>query len=268
MVRQNLLVRNGKVVDGFVRRMLVPALVCLGAASWSAGAHATKIGLIGADTDTGVVRSYLLGTGMFNEVTRIPENSSLAALSAYDALLVWSNFQFADAKVLGDTLAKYVDTGGGVVLATFSYFANFAIGGEIATEKYSPFSLPVSSLYSPATLGEHDPGSPIMAGVSDLTGYFRDAVSLNSDATFVANWSDGSPLAAWNDGGNVVGIALYPGEVTLDGLSGDYARLFANALVFAADPNATVPEPGTLALLALPLLAGLRFGRRRTSPAS
>lgn len=272
MVRQNLLVRNGKVVARFVRRMLVPALVCLGAASWSAGAYATKIGLIAADFDFAVaeVGSYLKGTGAFTEVTPIPQqDASLATLLAYDAVLVWSNLQFDSPGLLGNTLADYVDNGGGVVLATFAYRSTAAIGGRIAGANYSPYTLPVGGLDSEAKLGKHDSASPIMAGVSDLTGFFRDAVGLNPGATPVADWSDGSPLAAWNHGGDVVGIALYPtGGALPDFLTGDYPQLFANSLVFAADPNATVPEPGTLALLALPLLAGLRFGRRRTSPAS
>jgi hypothetical protein len=273
------------VVDGFVRRMLVPALVCLGAASWSAGAHATKIGLIGADGQGVVdqVRKDLETTGMFSEVIQLAQDAPLATLSAYDALLVWSNDPFKNPVELGDTLGKYVEQGGGVVLATFAFRPDRAIAGAISTPKYSPFSIPGASLETPVHLGSYDPNSPIMTGVSKLTGYYVGAVELNPGAKLVASWEQDAPLlvaslladsladplttplAAWNHGGDVVGIALwpYPQFVT-----GDYARLFANSLVFAADPNATVPEPGTLALLALPLLAGLRFGRRRTSPAS
>jgi hypothetical protein len=74
------------------------------------------------------VQSKLRDTGAFAVVDTFLAQSSAnggagtptaAQLAAYDAVLVFSNYLFADSALLGDRLATYHDQGGGVVVAMF-----------------------------------------------------------------------------------------------------------------------------------------------------
>ncbi len=241
------------------------ALLVLGATpSW-----AIKVGLLGADSYNGIVSGYLTGTGQFaagdityiniSGVTPTPDT-----LKTFDSVLVWSDDQLLDSATLGNNLADYVDWGGGVVLATFAFYSGVDVGGRIASDGYLPFT--VDNFYSTRTLGTvADPTHPIMNGVTSLGGIFVDNVSTNPGATVLARWDDGTPAVAIGSVPSVVGISLYPGEYTMDGLTGDYATLFANALTYTANP-APVPEPSGLLTAAMGIAGiacGFRFRKRK-----
>jgi hypothetical protein len=228
------------------RISIILMLACLLMICITTGAGAIKVGLLGADTATGFVGGYLATQGYSpSDLTYVDISASTpsaASLSVYDAVLVWSNQNLPDPVGLGNNLADYVDGGGKVVIATFCWDAGspFQLQGRIMTSAYTPFT-PVARLLSPSTLGTYDASSPIMSGVTSLTGFWRASVTLNSGAQLAASWADGSPLAAWNRGGKVVGITLYPGESTqATNLGGDYAKLFANAIRFMTTTDFTV----------------------------
>ena len=90
-------------------------------------------------TDT---RDRLLASGEFASVTVINVGEVtplLSELETFDAVLVWSNFAFADAAALGENLSRYVDGGGGAVIAVFansSATAGRALSGRWATNDY------------------------------------------------------------------------------------------------------------------------------------
>ena len=50
---------------------------------------------------------------------------SLQQLKMYDGVLVWDVLMFSDKMGLGNNLADYVDAGGGVVQAMFSFYTSF-----------------------------------------------------------------------------------------------------------------------------------------------
>ena len=150
---------------------------------------------------------------------------SLSQLMFYDVVVVFSNYGFANATILGDNLAVYQDNGGIVVPLVFSWYEGFNISGDWWAVGYSPFSLG-TTLFSNASLGSFSAGSPLMLGVNDLNAYFRLSLSPSAGAVQVATWSDGQALIAYK--GRAVGINAYLGDFS-GNWSGDFGRVIVNA---------------------------------------
>src|SRR5687767_13972870 len=123
------------------------------------------------------VQGKLVASGFFNTVDVINAATStptLPQLMAYDAVIVRSNVGLQNSAMFGDTLADYVDAGGGVVVAVFANATTsttLSIPGrwqtvyEVILDQSGQYSA------SPATLGTvHLPAHPIMAGVSTFSG--------------------------------------------------------------------------------------------------
>jgi hypothetical protein len=170
-------------------------------------------------------------------------------LSRFDAVLVASYYALHDGERLGDDLADYVDRGGGVVLALYSFEPD-AVGvqGRFADAGYCAL-LPGSSYVAgdgPLALGAvHDPGHPILAGVARFTGGARSArpatLAVAQGAHRVADWSDGSPLVATRLVGGVrrADLGFFPPSADANpgawwDPATDGARLMANALLWVA----------------------------------
>ncbi len=195
-------------------------------------------------------------------------------LSQFDSVLVFLDASSVDLVQLSDYLGKYVDTGGGVVLSTFWGQVAGTVGGLINSTGYNPLRDPSANAYGSATLGDYNADDPLLQGVTALSSdtYNGDySTELDDGATIVASWDNGNPLAAYNANHTVANITLYPNVVTFGHASGDYARLFANALAFTAEAGiaastpatAPVPEPATWAMmLAGFAVAGFALRRR------
>jgi hypothetical protein len=136
-------------------------------------------------------------------------------------------------------LQDYVNHGGGVVISTF-WGQEGQVPGGINGTGYNPLTHGVQDPYNAASLGEvFDPKHPIMNGVQELSAqeYRGDyAPGLDAGAHLIANWSDGRPLVAVNAMENVAAVTLFPAYDIHpeEGVTGDFARLFANALDFVA----------------------------------
>ena len=211
------------------------------------------------------VQAKLQATGQFNSVDVITVNTitpTLSQLQAYDAVLVYSDSIYADAIALGNVLADYVDSGGGVVCALFEVAYGSGLPHPTAQLKgrwdaQGYYVIPRTQQYGPpsATLGTvYNPTHPIMQGVSSFNGgssSFRPIVTtvIPPGSTRIADWSDGAPLVVTKSIGGVprADLGLYPpsSDVRSDfwASSTDGAKLMANALAWVASSSSTVGSP-------------------------
>lgn len=208
--------------------------------------------ICGADKDVILddVRQKLLATGRFNDVHTMNINAAtpvLADLQAFDALLVYRNVPYNDPAALGDVMADYVDAGGGVVCTMFEAASGYAMMmGRWDREQY--YAIPRGKVKSGtrATLGVvHDPGHPIVQGVSVFDGgpdsYRPSTLEVMPDAVRIADWSDGRPLVVTKMIGDVrrVDLGFYPVSSEINShwwdASTDGALLLANALTWTAN---------------------------------
>jgi len=168
----------------------------------------------------------IAGVAIFDARTAIP---TLAQLQAYDVAIVWSNYVYYNSTAIGDVLADYVDAGGKVITAPFSWAVGWAMGGRYITGGYSPFTgLGLSNHYSTSCLGTYDAAHPIMAGVTSACDYYRDQTGLTSGATLVASYEDGENFVATK--ACSVAINSYPGVDYA--FTGDMVVIFHNAVTF------------------------------------
>lgn len=203
----------------------------------------------------GNVDTFLLGSG----------TPSVAQMQEYDAVMVFTDSGAQNADLLGNNLADYVDLGGGVVQATFSWHDAIPIGGRWRSDGYSPLTYGAQSQGTEFFIGtRHIPGHPILADVNSFSGgtsSFHNTVDVAPGGTAIADWTNGRPLVAEMTGfvGGIAGLNFYPpsSDARADfwRTSTDGDLLMANALVY-------VPEPATLGLLAFGALVALRRGRK------
>lgn len=195
------------------------------------------------------IQTKLIDTGEFASVSLIYLDSvtpTLAELQAFDSVIVYFNRAYADAVALGDVMADYVDSGGGVVCMVFEVGAsvNTSMGGRWEAGDYILMDR-ASNARQHAYLGAiHEPGHPILNGVSSFDGGPNGAqpatTTVYPGVTLVAEWSNGHPLIATRNvnGSQRVDLAFYPPSA--DVISGwwnpatDGDLLMANALIYAA----------------------------------
>jgi hypothetical protein len=195
------------------------------------------------------VREKILGVGEIVEVDLIPVGSgqpvpTLNQLSSYRSVLVYSDAGFNDNVAMGDVLADYADEGGGVVLATFSFYQSGGLGiqGRLRTEDYLPFTSASQSSGSSLILIKDLPQHPLLFDVASFDGgnasYHNSPIAIANGATLVASWSNGQPLVGARQAslGRVVGLNFYP--PSSDALGNGWAagtdggRLMLNALLW------------------------------------
>lgn len=246
-----------------MRKRFVTLLAC--ALAFSAPALANDIALLYADSAAYAndVVAKLQGTGQFTSITALDVTTStptLQQLQAYKAVMTWTNLSYQNATLLGDVLADYVDWGGGVVVGVFatstttanrSLLGRWMNGYEVIVPRSGNFT-------GQAMLGNIlVPNHPIMAGVGSFNGgtsSFRPSTTaVTAGSTRVAEWTDGRTLIAVGASPHRADLGFFPVSADASAnswlVSTDGARLMANALTY------TIPEPGTLVLLGLGLLA-------------
>ena len=201
----------------------------------SAQATNAKVLILATDGDTSIADN-LRNTGRFSQVDTYQiyyySTPSLSYFLQYNAILVYSNNPFSDPTLLGDTLADYVDSGGGVVIATFATESgNRALQGRWASQGYSPFTNTNYCYYYGSYLVKDIPSHPLFIGVNSLYSYYRCPVALSPGTTEVGHVLDydSTPMVFYKTD-NIVVLNFFPGYYYF---SGDGFPLMANALEFS-----------------------------------
>ena len=150
-----------------------------------------------------------------------------------------------------ERVAEYVAAGGNVVFGGF-YWQNRSDGplghpGWGDLESLDPFSASGGTRYAPGSLGSTAP-HPITQGVTALTvSNWWGGVSAKGGTSVVATWADGSPMAGHrtlSGGQRMVAISAFPGLMGQCCSTGDFNRLWANAVEWAAAAGGPVqPSP-------------------------
>jgi len=256
----------------FKHIVLSASLVCT--VLWGSVVMAQSIAVLGAPgnpTWNDDVVAKISAAGSFDSVTGMNVSSSTPTsleLSAYNAVLVYSDTSFADADGLGDVLADYVDAGGGVVVATFAFWdSGINIGGRLASGGYLPFTQAGQNSPGGLTLVPVIADHPLLDGVTSFNGgtasYHNSVIDIAGGATLVANWSNGQPLIGTLTltAGTVVGLNFYPPSSDARGDFWDSAtdgdQLMVNALGFSAGDVAEAAPVPSLSALGLLMLLGL-----------
>jgi hypothetical protein len=158
---------------------------------------------------------------------------TLAQLQQYEIVVPFSNSPFLDADTLGNNLADYVDGGGRVVQYGFSFYGPgqpYGVNGRWVSGNYNPYNYSTNLVNTAFTLGTHNAGHPLMAGVTTLNSNFLNVVTLASGATEVAQNSLGDSLVAYRPvggGHTTVGVTAYVGAAATQ--SGDWGKVIVNA---------------------------------------
>lgn len=137
----------------------------------------------------------------------------------FDVALVYGEVPFADGEGLGDILADFVDQGGGVVLAGYSFSASQGLAGRLTTEDgYLPMTIngtnsgitgrqmadPLIPYHEILYLSRRFYGGP--------GSYHSVGITVDDDAEHVADWESGPPAMAVIEkgAGRVAGLNLWP----------------------------------------------------------
>jgi hypothetical protein len=211
----------------------------------------------------------------------------VAQLKAYDALLVYTFYPTPSS--LGDNLATYFESGGGVVLATYATQSTGAYGlsGRFETT-YTLSTQTALSAFSikQVTLGTiHEPASPLLKGVvtfgmgGNYPYHMPAAYFTKNGATIVARFSDGTPaIVRGVASGAAAGRNLV--EINTNGQPSTYIAsgwdattdgglVFRNALLFSIPPSVTTASTlsmGDQAVYAAGSAQALTYTNKSSTP--
>ncbi len=171
---------------------------------------------------------------------------TLAQLQQYNIVVPYSDNPFLDGATLGNNLADYVDAGGIVVQYGFSHYGPgqpYGVNGRWLTGNYNPYNYSTNLQPNAFSLGTHNAGHPLMAGVTMLNSNFANIVTLAAGATEVAQNNLGNSLVAYrpvSGGHTTVGVTAYVGSDAAQ--SGDWGKVIVNAGRWLGGSCAPVPS--------------------------
>lgn len=175
------------------------------------------------------------------------DQPTLAQCENYDAVLVFSSSAFSEPDELGDVLADYLDSGGGVVVAAIASDSDcHGVGGRFEKDSFSPLNRGQRSHDARHCIGKLViPDHPILSNVNIFDGGFqswRVQSTLSESGRLIAEWEDGVPLVAEKLIGDrhcSVSLNMWPPSTSIskDGWETltDGTHLLVNSLMYVAN---------------------------------
>jgi hypothetical protein len=190
--------------------------------------------------------TYYIGTG---------GHASFPATEWYNngcrAILAFTDYPPADSAKLGDSLARFIQLGGGVVEGVAADCTPYQITGKWRST-FAPFTV-ATEIGTPGSMGTvRQPFHPVMSGVSAVTvGSFRSGNTPSSlrspNCVSLAEYMDGGLcLAACFDsaGRRAASLGMFPLTHWQASDSGQWCRLIVNAINWVAvGPSVGVTAP-------------------------
>ncbi|KAJ3424156.1 btb/poz domain-containing protein [Anaeramoeba flamelloides] len=153
---------------------------------------------------------------------------SLSYLKKYSVLLVYSLDKFHNSSLLGDRLASFVDSGGGIVISAYpslllengdltststnnetekensneNFFKSEFLGGRITEKSFLPVAKGKLLKASHLKMGNKNfPNHPILKNVHDFNGgnsslHCNLSLSTDGNSQIISEWEDSTPLIA------------------------------------------------------------------------
>ncbi|MEO7959341.1 MAG: S8 family serine peptidase, partial [Fibrobacteria bacterium] len=202
----------------------------------------------------------LANVGSVDVVSGSSSTPDLAYLQNYDLVVVSANRPWANASSLGNTLADYVDNGGGLCLmvAAIARGGGFSLQGRIVLPEYLPIAMEGPGLGGDAT---EFVSHPITDGVHSIfCGLPTRATATQGDGISLGHYPDGALVGAVNADKPIVAINVYP----QDGYwGGDLILMMGNTLEYLAggagwlklDVRKATIDPGSSAEFTLSMSA-------------
>ncbi len=199
------------------------------------------------------IKNKLVATGRFTSVDTFDCNigtPSIAKLLAYNAVLVYSDGTFRDSTLMGNNLAAYVDSGGGVVCAMFVGLSPYTYAGAFNDTNYTVIVPDSPTSYVTRTLGTVLlPAHPIMQGVHSFNGghcsYESTSRIITGGSYRIANYDNGDLLIVAKENAGYLhnrrraDLNFYPpssnAEVCFWADSTDGTQIITNALLWVRD---------------------------------
>ncbi len=177
---------------------------------------ASDLSILFATTSLGQSNDFVTGLRGLTNVSTVDElncgssTPNVDYMLNYDIVVAASNSSWADAALMGNNLADYVDAGGKVVLlcAVNCSGGGWTLQGRIMEPQYSPLAdttYAVSSISS-ASFADH----PITEGVTSITsGLYAYARTLQGSGQPVGLFTDGFLIGAYNTENAVVVVNTF-----------------------------------------------------------
>ena len=193
-----------------------------------------KILLISSGGEPTDIRNHLLSyipvVDIFNAEIATPSHQQL---SNYPVVILMNGLPFFNSVNLGNILAEYIDSGGGVIVTVPSFVTGFNISGRFLTEGYLPFNISDGPYMGVTNLGSYDDSHPIFNGITTLIGDALSNPSLTSGSTQLATWENGFNCVAIK--GSVVGLNIFINSPGYWG--GNVPLLISNTSSYLAEIN-------------------------------
>jgi hypothetical protein len=167
--------------------------------------------ILGADDRIGTVEAYEI-----SGATPAPQD-----YDGFDVVFIYSEQPFEDPVTVGNQLADFVDNGGGVVIAAYSFSSSTAIAGRFVSQGYSPFTVngtnsgpvgPQKLVRAPQPYGVHEVFLNVVRFYGGPGSLHSAGVTVAPGAELLATWEQGAPLVAVKEigAGRVVGLNVFP----------------------------------------------------------